>query len=62
MTFKVGLKFSMGGGGGGACGLCSRSRARREHAPRFPRFILIGSFSDTLLVVSILDMAYDCHL
>ena len=48
--------------GGGACGLCSRSRARREHAPRFPRFILIGSFSDTLLVVSILDMAYDCHL
>ena len=31
------------------------------HAPRLPRFVLLGSFSDTLLVVSILDIAYDCH-
>ena len=31
-------------------------------APRIPRFILLGSFSDTLLVVSILDIVYDCHL
>ena len=45
-----------------ACGLCPKSRAWREHAPRFPRFILLVSFSDTLLVVSILDIVYDCHL
>ena len=32
------------------------------HAPRLPRFILLGSFSDTLLVVSILHIVYDCHL
>ena len=33
-------------------------------APSLPRFILLVSFSDTLLVVSILDMilVYDCHL
>ena len=30
--------------------------------PHLPRFILLGSFSDTLLVVWILGMAYDCHL
>ena len=50
------------GGGGGAvcaCGLRPKSRA-----PRFPRFILQVNFSDTLLVVSVLDMisVYDCHL
>ena len=27
-----------------------------------PRFILLGGFSDTLLVVLILDIVYDCHL
>ena len=27
-----------------------------EDASSFPRFILLGSFSDTLLVVSILDI------
>ena len=43
----------------GAYGLCPRSRARRPCAPRLPRFILLGSFSDTLLVVSILDIVYD---
>ena len=26
------------------------------------RFILLVRFSDTLLLVSILDMVYDCHL
>ena len=31
-------------------------------APRLPRFILLVSFSDTLLVVSILEIVYDCHL
>ena len=30
--------------------------------PRLPRFILLISFSDTLLVVSILDIVYDCNL
>ena len=36
------------------------SSARR--APRFPRFILQGGSSSALLVVSVLDMVYDCHL
>ena len=49
-----------GGGGWGACGLCPKSRARR--ASHLPRFILLGSFSDNLLVVSILDIVYNCHL
>ena len=49
------------GGGGregwiGAGGLCPRSRARCMCAPRLPRFILQVNFSDTLLMVSILDM------
>ena len=35
---------------------------RSARAPCLPRFILLGSFSDTLLVVSILDIVYDCHL
>ena len=35
---------------------------RSTRAPRLPRFVLLGSFSDTLLVVSILDIAYYCHL
>ena len=30
--------------------------------PCLPRFIRLASFSDTLLVVSILDTVYDCHL
>ena len=32
------------------------------HTPRLPRFNQLGSFSDTLLVVLILDIVYDCHL
>ena len=43
-------------GCGGACGLCPKSRARRMCALRLLRFILLGSFNDTLLVVSILDI------
>ena len=39
-----------------ACELCPKSRARLS------RFILLVSFSDTLLVVSILDILYDCYL
>ena len=34
----------------------------RACAPCHPKRILLGSFSDTLLVVSILDIIYDCHL
>ena len=45
-----------------ACVLCPKSRARRTHAPSLRRFILLVSFSDTFLVVSILDIAYDYHL
>ena len=31
-------------------------------APRLPGLILPGSFSGTLLVVSNLDIVYDCYL
>ena len=31
-------------------------------APLLRRFTLLGSFSDTLLVVSILDIVHDCNL
>ena len=41
--------------GEGFCGLRPNFRPRR--APHLPRFILLGSFTDILLVVSILD----CH-
>ena len=30
--------------------------------PGLPRFILLGSFSGTLLPVSILEIVYDCNL
>ena len=58
----LGVCVCVGGGGGGgegwigACGLCPMSRARCMCAPRLPRFILQVNFSDTLLMVSILDM------
>ena len=58
----LGVCVCVGGGGGGregwigACGLCPRSRARCMCAPRLRRFILQVNFSDTLLMVSILDM------
>ena len=45
---------SPGNGGGGV--LWAGSMALRARAPRFPRFILLVSFNDTLLVVSILDI------
>ena len=44
--------------GGGAYGLCPKLKARSARVPCLPRFILLGSFSDTLLV----DIVYDCHL
>ena len=52
----------MGRGGSAAYELCPKSRARRAHAPCLPKFNLLGGFSDTLLVVSILGIVYDCHL
>ena len=47
---------------GEACVLSTKSRVQYTHAPGLPRFILLVSFSDTLLVVSILDIVYECHL
>ena len=41
---------------------CVESRELGRGAPHLPRFILLGSFSDTLLLVSILDIVYECHL
>ena len=49
------------GGEGGVVG-CVLSREVDTRAPRQPRFILLGSFIDPLLVVSILEIVYDCHL
>ena len=43
-------------GPGGACRLCLKSKARRLCVPHFPRFVLLVSSTDTLLVVSILDI------
>ena len=42
-----------------------RNKGRKEETARasaLPRFILLVNFSDTLLVISILDIVYDCHL
>ena len=45
------------GGGGGGGGLWDVSRVESStRAPRLSSFILLGSSSDTLLMVSILDM------
>ena len=51
------------GAGGGGEGLWAVSKVDNSaRAPHLPRFILLKSFSDTLLVVSILDRVFDCHL
>ena len=47
------------GGGGGLMG-CVQTRGRGVPVPRLPGFILLGSFSNTLLVVSTLDMIAIC--
>ena len=49
------------GGGGGLVG-CVQSRGLGARSPHLPRFILLVSFSDTLLAVLSLDIVYDCHL
>ena len=41
---------------------CFQNRELGARASRLLRFILLVSFNDTLLVVSILDIVYDCHL
>ena len=52
----------------GVCGLwvvggelvgCAQSREFGASAHRLPRFVVLGNFSDSLPVVSILDMVYD---
>ena len=47
--------------GGGLVG-CVQSQELCACAPRLLRFILLVSFNETLLVVLILDMVYNCHL
>ena len=51
--------WGLWGGGQGWAVTKVESSAR---APRLPTFILLLSFSGTLLVVSILDIVYGCHL
>ena len=56
--------FLAGRGTGGGAGVLMGSVDSRELGVRAStsRFILLVRFSDTLLLVSILDMVYDCHL
>ena len=49
------------GYGGGRLVVCVQGRGLGARARRLPGFILPGSFSGILLVVSILDMVHDCH-
>ena len=63
---RVGAFGALGGGGGrGVGGLCSGSGARRPRTSSsgvYPAGELQrGGFSDTSLVISILDIVYDCH-
>ena len=48
-------------GGEGLVG-CVQNRQFGACVPRLPGFILLVSFGDTLLMVSDLDIVYDCHL
>ena len=64
---ESGIELSIGGFFGGCGQFRSFLRIWSHHLNKsltdsFPRFILLVSFSDTLLVVSILDIIYDCHL
>ena len=49
------------GGGGWLVG-CVQDQELCARAHRLSRFTLLVSFRDTLLVVSISDLVYDCHL
>ena len=50
--------WALGGGGLWALSKVETSAG----AAHLPRATLLVNFSDTLLVVSILDIVYDCHL
>ena len=55
------LFLGLGVGEGG--GLWALSKVETSaRAAHLPRATLLVNFSDTLLVVSILDIVYDCHL
>ena len=62
--WELRVLFGLGIALSGVCagwGLWAVSKIERARASS-PRFILLASFSDTLLVVSILDIVYHCHL
>ena len=59
------LWWSVWAGGWGSGGWlmgCAQSQEVGARVPCHLRFILLGNFNDTLLVVLILDIVYDCHL
>ena len=49
-------------GGGGLWAVCVQGREPDAHVSRLPMIILLGGYSGTLLVVSILDIVHDSHL
>ena len=64
---RIGVRIGPFGavGGGGSLWPVSKVGSSARACVRalcLPRFILLGGFSDTLLVVLILDIVYDCHL
>ena len=50
------------GGGGVLWAVCVQGREPDAHVSRLPMIILLGGYSGTLLVVSILDIVHDSHL
>ena len=56
-AFAVWVLFVLLVGGGGGRVLGNNQIISVQRAARLPRFILVGGFSDTLLVVSILDIS-----
>ena len=55
------FRLALRGVGVGLCGVQSWELGAGCE-PHLPRLILLVSFSDTLLAVSILDIVYDCRL
>ena len=58
----VALCGRWGGRGGGGFMVSAQGSELGARTPTLPKFSLLGSFSDTSLVVSILYIVYDCHL
>ena len=56
-AFAVWVLFVLLVGGGGGRVLGNNQIISVQRTARLPRFILVGDFSDTLLVVSILDIS-----